>query len=96
MITEKLEQGNCSEDSGEKHTKVVVINGRAVPVEEKVLSFERVVELAFGAPPAGGNTVYTVSFKRGPVTQPEGSLVAGEKVRVKRGMVFNATQTDKS
>lgn len=79
----------------EKNTTIVV-NGREKEVTQKELTFSEVVTLAYGAPPNGGNTIYTVTYKRGNGNKPEGSLVAGESVKVKDGMIFNVTQTDKS
>ena len=40
--------------------------------------------------------IYTVTYKRGPASNPEGSLVDGGTVQLKNRMVFNVTFTDKS
>lgn len=74
----------------------IVINGREKEVAQQELTFAEVVNLAFGAPPSGETTTYTVTFKRGHGDKPEGSLVEGGTVKVKNGMVFNVTRTDKS
>ena len=42
------------------------------------------------------NTIYTMTFKRGEEKKREGSLVEGDTIRVKAGMIFNVTATDKS
>ncbi|MDZ7652345.1 MAG: multiubiquitin domain-containing protein [Burkholderiaceae bacterium] len=42
------------------------------------------------------NTVYTITYARGPHQNPEGSLVAGQRVVVKDAMSFYVTVTDKS
>jgi hypothetical protein len=82
----------------EKSTKTVtiVVNGREKEVARDTLSFAEIVTLAFGAPTDGAKTAYTVTFKRGHGNKPEGSLVEGESVEVKDGMIFNVTRTDKS
>lgn len=79
-----------------KKTVTIVVNGREKEVEKGELSFEEVVALAFGPPEAGDNIIYTVTYKRGHGNKPEGTLVEGDTVKVKDGMVFNATRTDKS
>lgn len=54
------------------------------------------MKLAFGAPPAGDTTIYTVSYRRGEGSRPEGSLVAGQSLKVKNGMLIDVTPTDRS
>ncbi|WP_408626473.1 multiubiquitin domain-containing protein [Amycolatopsis thermoflava] len=39
---------------------------------------------------------FTVTFRRGSGHKPEGTLRPGETVKVKEGMIFNVTATDKS
>lgn len=77
-------------------TTTIVVNGREKEVSQQELTFEEVVVLAYGESPGGENIVHTVTYKRGQGNKPEGSLVAGESVKVKRGMIFNVTRTDKS
>ena len=74
----------------------IIVNGRPKEVTQTRLSFLEVVRLAFPDAVINETTAYTVTFKRGPVERPEGSLVEGESVRLKNGMVFNVTATDKS
>ncbi len=74
----------------------IVVNGRPKTVTARELTFEQVVRLAFPNATPNENTVYTVTFKRGHGNKPEGTLVAGESVKIKEGMVFNVTATDKS
>ena len=81
--------------SAEKSVTVIV-NARPKEVASKTLTFAEVVALAFDAPPTGENVMFTVTYRRGDGGKPEGSLVAGETVKVKEGMIFNATATDKS
>jgi hypothetical protein len=81
---------------GAEKTVTVIVNARPKDVASKTLTFEEVVALAFDAPPTGENVMFTVTFRRGDGAKPEGSLVAGETVKVKEGMIFNATATDKS
>jgi hypothetical protein len=74
----------------------VIVNGRQKVVTVRELTFTEVVALAFDAPPTGPNIVFTVTYKRGEGNKPEGTLVEGETVKIKDGMIFNVTATDKS
>ena len=83
--------------SKSKHFKVeLIINARQKDWNDKIISFEQVIVLAFGTYNANPNTVFTVTYDRGPHENPEGSMVRGEKVYVKNKMIFNAAATDKS
>lgn len=83
-----------SKDRQQKTT--LIVNGRPKPWEEREITFEQVVVLAFGTYDPNPNKVYTVTFDRGPHQNPEGSMVKGDKVLVKNKMIFNVTCTDKS
>ena len=74
----------------------IVVNAEPHLVHEDRLTFEQVVRLAFADAVFSDQVVYTVTYKRGPHQNPEGSLVAGESVFIKKGMIFNAKRTDKS
>jgi|GEM_PF-813365 hypothetical protein len=74
----------------------IIVNGRKKTVKKRELSFTEVVLLAFETPSENANTIYTVTYRNGVHSHPEGSLVFGEKVEVKDGMIFNVTPTDKS
>jgi hypothetical protein len=74
----------------------IIVNGRQKVVTEKEMSFAEIIALAFDNPPTGPNIVFTVTYRRGHGNKPEGTLVEGETVKVKDGMIFNVTATDKS
>ncbi len=74
----------------------IIVNGRKKTVEQNVLTFEALLALAFDPVPHGPNWCFTMTYRKGPRPNPEGTLVEGESVRVKEGMVFNVTATDKS
>jgi hypothetical protein len=74
----------------------IIVNGEKKVVMTKELSFDQVVDLAFNPRPQGPSIAFTITYRNGPKENPEGSLVQGGTVKIKDGMIFNATATDKS
>ncbi len=74
----------------------IIVNARRKIIKVRRLTFEKLIALAFANPPTGENICFTVTYRNGPRNRPEGSLVEGDRVRIKKGMVFNVTSTDKS
>jgi hypothetical protein len=74
----------------------IIVNGQPKEVEDKRLSFKQVIELAFPNAQFGPRIVYTVTYKNGPKPNPKGVMVEGDVVKIKEGMVFNVSRTDKS
>ncbi|MBT9373164.1 multiubiquitin domain-containing protein [Rhizobium sp. CSW-27] len=74
----------------------IFVNTREHFVPKGRQTFWDIVRLAFPEAQPQVNTAYTVSYRKGPGDRPEGTLIAGESVRVKKGMLFNVSETDKS
>ncbi len=74
----------------------IIVNTREKTWNKKEISYEEVIVLAFGSYSDDENIVYTVTFSKGPESHHEGSMVKGDSVKVKNGMIFNVTQTNKS
>jgi len=74
----------------------IIVNAEQHAVRQRRLTFEDVVRLAFADAIFNNDIIYTVTYKRGPHQNREGSLVAGETVSITNGMIFNAKRTDKS
>ncbi|MDQ3819255.1 MAG: multiubiquitin domain-containing protein [Acidobacteriota bacterium] len=89
-------QESTHEDQGKKKDVTIIVNGQPHSVEKSALSFTEVVALAFSNPPTGPNVIFTITYRRGLGDKPEGTLVQGETVKVKDGMIFNVTATDRS
>lgn len=86
------------EGKGQGHEKalMIVVNAREFNFTGDEISFDQVIELAFGSVSADPNIAYTVTYKRGHGNKPEGSMIKGDRIKVKEGMIFNATATNKS
>ena len=95
MTTQENAQGG-QDAPGQNKEFEIIVNGRQVTVSDKDLTFEEVLALAFDPVPSGPNFVFTVTFRRGHGNKPEGTLRVGETVKVKEGMIFDVTATDKS
>lgn len=84
------------EGSEQKKEHTIVVNAREHKFIGDEISFEQVVEIAFGSVSSDPNVAYTVTYKRGHGNKPDGSMVKGDIIKVKEGMIFNATMTNKS
>lgn len=84
-----------SGNAGPKSTTIFV-NTREKEVEGKEVSFDQIVRLAFENPPSGDNIEITIAYRRGQGEKPDGTMQPGEPVKVKEGMIFDVTATDKS
>ena len=73
--------------------KIVVVNGRTRVVTSKTLSYEDVVRLAFDTP---RSQLLTMTFRRGPRKNPEGSLTPGGSTLVEAGMIFDVADTSRA
>ena len=82
--------------SGKPKVYKIIVNGRQKEVSTKALTFDQVVALAFNPVPSGPNVQFTVTYRKGPRKNHEGSMTEGETVRIKDGMIFDVTETNKS
>lgn len=92
------DQMSVAVNSSAAHLKEVpiIVNGRKKLVSQLQLTFSEVVGLAFEKPPTGENILFTITYRKGPGDKPEGTLVEGQTVKIREGMIFNVTVTDKS
>ena len=82
-------------DESKQKDITIIVNGREKRVAKEEMTFVEIVALADGLP-TGQFIVYTITYRRGHGSKPEGTLVEGESIKVKDGMIFNVTATDKS
>jgi hypothetical protein len=89
MSTEKSDQA-----PGHNKTYTIIVNGRRREVTEHKLSYLQVVQLAYPGEQPTATIVFTVTY-----SDPhgkDGSLVEGQHVTIKDGMIFNVRKTDQS
>lgn len=86
-----------SQNDHDPKTVTIIVNGRQKTVAKNAeLSFDQIVALAFENPPTGDGIQYTVQYTRGHGDKPSGTLVEGQSVKVKEGMEFDVTSTNRS
>lgn len=78
------------------HNINIVVNGTQKSVPKEEMTFDEIVHLAYENPPYGANTLFSVTYRRGHGNKPEGILAEGQSVKLKDGMIFDVTATDKS
>lgn len=84
------------EPPGQNKVVTIIVNGDPHEWEEKKIKFEEVVKLAFGVYEDHPNVVYTVTYKRGDSSKPEGSMVKGDSVVVKDKELFHVSKSGES
>lgn len=89
------ESTGAQAEHGKAHEVTIIVNGRERTVEEKEVSFEEAVKLAFPDPPTGDNVVITVAYRKAAGNR-SGDLLPGQAIKVKEGTIFDVTATDKS
>jgi hypothetical protein len=82
--------------SGLPKVYTIIVNGRKKEVSTKTLFFDQVVALAFNPVPVGPNVQFSVTYRKGRRKNHEGTLTEGETVRIKDGMIFDVSETNKS
>lgn len=75
-------------------TYTIIVNGRRREVSQHKLTYLEVVQLAFPDEMPTETIVFTVTYSN--PHGKDGTLVAGEEVVVKDGMIFNVRKTDQS
>lgn len=74
----------------------VIVNAREKAWNSERISYEDVVNLAYANAPSNANIIYTIVYKNGVPSMPEGSLSKGAVIYVKNKMIFNVVPSNKS
>lgn len=106
IVIDPEDQVDISEPGRERFTVVlnpagackIIVNTRSYPWDRRSITFEDVVKLAYPdhAQDDPNTTIYTVKYRCGDASDPEGTLVAGERLKVRCGMVFDVDRTNRS
>ena len=83
-------------DRPDDKTFSITVNGRQRQVERDELSFDDLVDLAFGDSAKGPQIVFTITFREAAGRIPEGELDEGQRLKVRDGTIINVTRTDQS
>lgn len=89
-----MNNDNTDQAPGQNKTFSIIVNGRPREVADHKLTYLQVVQLAFPGEQPSDTIVFTVTYSR--VHGKGGSLVEGQDVVVKDGMIFNVARTDQS
>ncbi|MDR3714752.1 MAG: multiubiquitin domain-containing protein [Puia sp.] len=75
---------------------LLIINAKDHHWHKKTITYAEVVKIPYPQYTEKENEIYTVTYKKGPIQNPQGQMVSGDKVFVKNKMLFHVTPTDKS
>ena len=80
----------------EEKTVTIVVEGTEHEWPKDEIGYTEVVTLEVPDFAQHPEITYSVRYKRGHGTKPEGTLVPGATVKVKEGMIFNVSETGQS
>ncbi|MDD2465563.1 MAG: multiubiquitin domain-containing protein [Desulfobulbus sp.] len=90
-----MNNGNGNDQApGQNKTYSIIVNGRPREVTEHKLTYLQVVQLAYPGEQPTEKIVYTVTFSN--PHGHDGTLVDGQNVQIKNGIIFNVKKTDQS
>lgn len=90
------DHGGDGGNDGHGNQVTIVVNGREKTWTKDEISYEQLVTIAGIPLPDGPDASFTITYRNGHGNKPEGTLRPGQKVRVKKGMIFNVTATNRS
>lgn len=94
MITTEVKKNDEGNDS---ETVKIYVNTRPHRVQKNIeITYLQIVELAFPNLPSGDGNECTIQYTRGEGNKTAGSLINGKSVKVKEGMEFDVTPTNRS
>jgi hypothetical protein len=74
----------------------IIINGTEHTVQNEVVTFDQLTEIAFPGHPNNPDIVFSVTFEKAESKPHQGTLAEGGSVTVKNGTTFDVTQTNRS
>lgn len=91
-----MQNFNKEELEKKVHKVIIIVNGEEKEVQKEKISYEEVIILAFGSYNDSNDVAYTIMYFRGNNEKPNGFLLKGQEVNVKKGMKFNVSKTNRS
>ena len=85
---------NNGNGNGHDKTYLIFVNGQPREIPEHRLTYLQVVQLAFPGEQPSEKVVFTVTFSN--PHGSEGSLVDGDSLKIKEGVIINVKKTDQS
>lgn len=85
---------NQDQGKGPQKTYTVIVNGRPREITDHKLSYLEAIQLAYPGEQPSDTVVFTVTYSN--PHGRDGSLMAGQEVPVKDGMIINVRKTDQS
>ncbi|WP_408587476.1 multiubiquitin domain-containing protein [Novosphingobium sp.] len=82
--------------NGKTKTVTIVVEGTEHEWPKDDISYAQVVTLEVPDYAQHPEITYSVRYKRGQGSKPEGTLAPGASVKVKEGMIFNVSETGQS
>ncbi|WP_445220482.1 multiubiquitin domain-containing protein [Bradyrhizobium sp. Pa8] len=84
-----------SNGQGHDDQFTIVVNGRSKKWTKDKISYDELVALSGLPLPEGPNPGFTITYHNGP-DHSDGTVVPGQSVKVRNGMIFNVTPTNQS
>lgn len=72
----------------------IIVNGRPNQWHKRTITYQELIVLALNA--YDNQNTYSVSYKKGPKSNQEGTMVDNDIVNLKNNMIFNVTATHQS
>lgn len=91
-----MQNFNKEELEKKVHKVIIIVNGEEKEVQKEKISYEEVIILAFGSYNDSQDVAYTIMYFSGNNEKPNGFLLKGQEVNVKKGMKFNVSKTNRS
>jgi hypothetical protein len=89
-----MSNSHSDQAPGQNKATMIVINGRPREVNGQKISYSEVVRIAFPDDPTNENLEYTVAYAN--PHGKDGTLVNGQDIHIKEGMIFNVSKTNRS
>lgn len=89
-----MNKNHSDQAHGHNKTYSIIVNGRQREVTENKLTYLEVVQLAYPGEEPSNTIIFTVTYSN--PHGKDGSLIAGDKVKIKDGIIFNVVRTDQS